>query len=168
MPYVQLDLDAKKKAMQVARAVGARPGDVLLGLIELWEFMAFGPGRERRNGVVSELLLTGFFGEAYGPALRDALVEWEFLKPTDCGFRVCGLEDRYTKADEARSRGGRAAAGNLIPGGPKAAKRAQKAATGTENARLTSADPRLDLGCSRASAEPSRAPAQRQPRLRLG
>jgi len=166
MPYLQVDLDAKKNVPKVARAARVPVGDVAWGLLELWEYAWLAEA----SAAVSELVLAGCFGEAYGPALRDALVEWRFLEPVDGGFRVRGL-DRYSKADEARSRGGRAAAGNLIPGGPKAAKRAPKAAPGVENARLTSADPRLDLGCSRASAEPqpspSPAPASAEARVNL-
>ena len=166
MPYLQVDLDAKKNVPKVARAARVPVGDVAWGLLELWEYAWLADA----SAAVSELVLAGCFGEAYGPGLRDALVEWRFLEPVNGGFRVRGL-DRYAKADEARRRGGRAAAGNLIPGGPRAAKRAKKAVSGAEGARLTSADTRLTLGWTSAAAQPqpssSPAPASAEARVNL-
>lgn len=119
MPFLQYDIDGKKKVPLVARAVGISVAEVGWGLLELWEHVWMAG-----EDVVPELVLSGCIGPS--EALREALVAFGFLERLDGGrWRVKGT-DRYTKAEEARSRGGKAAAGNLIPGARHKAKAAKE------------------------------------------
>lgn len=157
MPYLQLEIDGKKRIPLVARAVGISPGEVLWGLVELWEF-AWLAGSDN----VTELALSGCIGPS--EVLRDALAAFGFIERLEDGtWRVRGT-DRYSKTDEARSRGGKAAAKNLIPGGPHAAaKRARKVVQNGADLGSSSAEPRLQPSASPASgsAEPR---VNREPR----
>jgi hypothetical protein len=130
MPYIQFDVDAKKRVPLVARAAGLPVAEVGWNLLELWEHVWMAG-----SDVVTELVLTGCVGPS--EPLREALVAFGFLERVDGGWRVRGT-DRYTRADEARSRGGRAAVGNLRRG------------------TVSPADPRLTPGCP--PAEPRLQP----------
>jgi hypothetical protein len=117
MPYLPLELDGKKAAARVARAVGVSPGDVLWGLAELWEHVF-----NSKDPVVGELILDGCFGP--NPKMRESLIAFGFLEPAQYGFRVKG-SDRLIGASEARTVGGKARAagaqrdnrGRLLPKG---------------------------------------------------
>lgn len=85
MPYYPLDFDAKKKIPKVARAAGIEPGDVAWGLFEAWEHVFL-----TKDDEVSALVLDGCFGP--NPKLREALVAYGFIEPTDEGFRMKGSE----------------------------------------------------------------------------
>ncbi len=109
MPFLQYDVDAKKKVPLVARAAGLSVAEVGWSLLELWEHVWMAG-----TDVVEELVLAGCIGPSQ--PLREALVAFGFLERTESGaWRVKGT-DRYTKAEEARSKGGKAAAGNLRRG----------------------------------------------------
>jgi len=129
MPYLQYDVDAKKQVPRVARSAGMSAAEVGWGLLELWEH-----AWTADTDVVGEVVLTGCIGPS--EQLRTALVAFGFLERLEDGqWRVKGT-DRYSRADEARSRGGKAAAGNLVPGARHKAK------------------PKSDsLGCLSATAE---------------
>jgi hypothetical protein len=115
MPYLQYDVDAKKQVPKVARSAGMSTAEVGWGLLELWEH-----AWTADTDVVGEVVLTGCIGPS--EQLRTALVAFGFLERLEDGqWRIKGT-DRYSKADEARSRGGKAAAGNLIPGARHKAK----------------------------------------------
>lgn len=131
MPYIQYDVDAKKQVPKVARSAGMSTAEVGWGLLELWEH-----AWTADTDVVGEVVLTGCIGPS--EQLRTALVAFGFLERLEDGqWRIKGT-DRYSKADEARSRGGKAAAGNLRRGA------------------VSPAGPRLTPGC--APAEPRLQP----------
>lgn len=93
MSYLAVDLDAKKRAVKVARASGVSPGDVLWGLTEVWEHV-FLTGKE----VLTQGEMAGCFGTA---ASMQPLVDFEFLELVEGGFRVCGA-GRYLNVKKAR------------------------------------------------------------------
>lgn len=131
MPYLQFDVDAKKKMAWVAQLAGVSRADAAWGLMEVWEY-AWMAGSDE----LSELVLTGLIGPS--EALRKAYAAYGFIEQLEGGnWRVKGT-DRYSKAEEARSRGGKAAAGNLRRGAVSGAS--------------SPAAPRLAPGCLPAAA----------------
>lgn len=100
MPYLSFDLDGKKRAARVARAVGVDPGVVAWGLLELWE-----QTWASKEVVASEMVLDGCFGP--NPRMREALVAYDFLQSVDGGWRVKGAA-RYLGISESRVGGGKA------------------------------------------------------------
>lgn len=142
MPFLQYDVDAKKRVPLVARAVGMSVAEVGWGLLELWEHVWMAG-----TDTVTELVLSGCIGPS--DPLREALVAFGFLERLEGGaWRVKGT-DRYSKAEEARSRGGKAAAGNLRRG-------SVSGASSPAGSRLLPgcppAEPRLQPGTSPGSA----------------
>ena len=97
MPYLALDLDARKKCPLVARACGSTAPDVLWGLTELWQHVW-----TVKADVVTHTVLVGCVGDH--PGLVDALVAFEFLEPLEEGYRVRGA-GRWLKVAEGRRRG---------------------------------------------------------------
>lgn len=97
MPYLQVDLDAKKRFPAVARAAGVDVGTVAWGLMELWEYVW-----STKKDTVGEMVLSGCFGASQ--RIIDALVVYDFLERTDDGFRVRGAE-RYLRVSTASERG---------------------------------------------------------------
>jgi hypothetical protein len=108
VPYLPFDLDAKRKAGLVAKALGVQTCTITGGLLDLWEHV----WRSKRD-VVSAFDLTGCFGPV--PGLLEALAGAEFVEPVEGGFRVRGA-GKWLLGLEGRSRGGHAAKGNLVPG----------------------------------------------------
>lgn len=109
MPYLPVDLDAKRLAEGIERALCLPRFAVVGGLLELWE----GVWRQKSD-VVDGLTLWAAFGP--DERLRDALVAREFIEPTGDGkYRVRGAA-KWLFGMEGRSRGGKAARRNLIPG----------------------------------------------------
>ena len=113
MPYIQVDLDAKKKFPLVARGLKIDLGSVALGFLDLWE-----PCFGGRCDTVSVLQLECLFS-APGDRVSTVLVELGFLEPKpDGSFRIRG-SSRYESARTARSRGGKSAVSNLMRGPKK-------------------------------------------------
>ncbi len=110
MSYIAFDLDALNVSRDVGAAAGVPEERITHGLLRMWAWCF----REKTD-TVQAIQVQGFFGTSAAPAL----VAFGFLAPAGgADFRVRGAE-RYLRVSEARSRGGKAAAGNLIPGGPK-------------------------------------------------
>jgi hypothetical protein len=115
MPYVQVDLDAKKKFPLVARGLGVSVADVALGFLDLWE-PCFA-----QVETVTLLQLECMFG-AKGDRVAAVLADFGFLENrTDGVFRIRGanryrtISDRQAEAGRARARSGlRNPAGQLI------------------------------------------------------
>lgn len=99
MPYLAVELDAKKQMHHVARAAGIPVAEVAWGLLELWEHVW-----STEADVVSPVVLDGCIGEA--PKLRPALVAFGFLEPIGDAFRVRGAE-RYLRVRRAQRDGGK-------------------------------------------------------------
>jgi len=114
MPYLALDLDAKRKCGMIARAIGLSPGEVCWGLLELWEF-AWREKRSQVNGIELRACV-GSHGE-----LTAALEQFGFLESNAEGWRVKGA-DRYLVIREAQSEAGKKHAGNLKRGAEKPAR----------------------------------------------
>lgn len=149
MPYIAYDLDAIAKAQHAARA--ARVGEDVIhgGNLRMWEFCW-------RSGVdhLSALQVRGFY--ATDSDVMPGLVAFGFLEPDGDAFRVKGAE-RYLRVSEARSRGGHAAKGNLVPG--------------ARQKKTVSAPPEIPSAHSaRAESQPraSREPAEKVSGLPLG
>lgn len=114
MPYLPLELDAKKVIPKVARAAGVTPGDVTWGLLETWEHVFI-----TKRDVLSDAELDGCLGES--PSLRRALIAFGFLEPRDGGFyvkgskRILGTANQNATAGKARASGAqRDARGRLV------------------------------------------------------
>lgn len=108
MPYLPVDLDAKRKAHGIERALGLPRHAVAGGLTDLWEVVW-----RDKSDVVDDLTLD----EAFGPdaRIRAALVAREFLEPVEGGHRVRGAA-KWLFGLEGKSRGGKAATVNLLRG----------------------------------------------------
>ena len=113
MPYIQVDLDAKKRWPAIARGLNRPVADVALAFLELWEPLWFGAHADSTTMLQLECL----FG-APGDRVAHILTEYGFLEARPGGtFRIRGA-GRYSVSRDARSKGGRAAAarGNLKRG----------------------------------------------------
>jgi hypothetical protein len=99
VPYLQVDLDAKKQIPRVARAAGLEVAVVGWGLLELWEH-----AWNKKTDTVGAMALAGCFGPS--DRIAEALVEHGFLEPVEDGYRVRGA-DKYLRISAARSRGAR-------------------------------------------------------------
>lgn len=109
MSYIAFDLDALNAAPNVARAARVPEDTIIGGLLRLWAH-AF----RRKADVLDELEVRGCFDSQADvlPSLR----AFGFLDVAPEGkVRVRGAE-RYLRISEARSRGGKAASGNLKRG----------------------------------------------------
>lgn len=110
MSYIAFDLDALNVARDVGAAAGIPEERVTHGLLRMWAWCF----REKSEHVTATHIL-GFFGTD----ACAALAAFGFLESGGSArWRVRGA-DRYLRVSEARSKGGQAARGNLIPGGPK-------------------------------------------------
>jgi hypothetical protein len=109
VPFLPVDVDAKRKATKVAAALGMEPSRVMWALLELWEHV----WREKDDHV-GGLYLAACVGP--DDRLREAFVETGFLEPVEGGrYRICGAK-RWLLGMEGRSRGGHAAKKHLVPG----------------------------------------------------
>ena len=109
MPYLQVDLDGKRKWPMVAAGLHVSEAQVAKGFLDLWEMC----WREKTS-TVSLLYLECLFG-APGERVAVVLCELGFLEAGQAGHRVRGA-DKYLRITEARSAGGKKAAGNLKRG----------------------------------------------------
>lgn len=107
-PYIAYDLDALKLVPDIARGTNTPEPVIGYGLLRLWSYCW-----ERKTDRVTGIHLTGFF--AGHSTLGPALVAFGFLEELPGEYRVRGAE-RYLRLSEARSKGGKASAKNLIPG----------------------------------------------------
>lgn len=96
MPFLKLDLDAKKRVPLVARAAGIDEAHIGWGLMNLWEHVW-----STKKAVVSETVVYGCFP---GERTAEALVAFSFLEETSEGFRVRGAE-AYLQVSAARKMG---------------------------------------------------------------
>lgn len=100
MPYLRVDLDARKRAAAAAPVIGLPHQHVKGGLEDLWEWCW-----SEKTDRVETIQLEGIFG-CSSPRLAEALVAFGFLEPLEGGYRVKGAE-RYLGLSKARSEGGR-------------------------------------------------------------
>ncbi len=109
MPYIAFELDALKHVPDAARSAGLPEADLAYGLLRLWNYCW-----SKKTDHVSAAHLTGFFG---GDPTRvaSAMGAFDFLEADLEGFRVRGAA-RYLRISEGRSKGGKAASKNLVPG----------------------------------------------------
>ena len=109
MSYIAFDLDALNAAPNVARAARVSEDTIIGGLLRLWAH-AF----RCKADVLDELEVRGCFDSAAD--VMPALKAFGFLAEAPKGkLRVRGAE-RYLRISEARSKGGKAASGNLKRG----------------------------------------------------
>jgi hypothetical protein len=141
--HIQVELDALHRAADIAALTGMRINDAIAGLVQLWaECYRF------KTSTISDALLRAKF---QGLDVGRVLADLGFLERTEDGWHVKGT-GRYTRAQEACSKGGHAAKGNLIPGGPKAAaKRSAAAETKPRRSRRAAeGQPSMLLGSTSA------------------
>lgn len=117
MPYVQVELDALKVCPDVARVTGLSDLVVTGGLVRMWAYCW-----EAKTETLRPLQLAALFGCRDAALLAEALEAFGFLEAADGGYRVKGAQ-RYLRLDDGRSKGGKAAAGNLIPGARQKARK---------------------------------------------
>ena len=110
MSYIAFDLDALNRAPAAARAAGVREEDIISGLVRMWAWCF-----REKIAEVDAAQVRGHFGGD----VAAALVAFGFLEARGEVWRVKGAE-RYLRVAEARSRGGKAASGNLKRGTRKA------------------------------------------------
>ena len=146
MPYVQVELDALKVCPDVARVTGLSDLVVTGGLVRMWAYCW-----EAKTETLRPLQLAALFGCRDAALLAEALEAFGFLEACDGGYRVRGAQ-RYLRVDEGRSKGGRAAAGNLIPG---ARQKARKQAA--EFSAAAESQPRASREQAERSSRPSSA-----------
>lgn len=139
MPYLALDLDAKKRCERIARARSLHPGVVIYALMEAWE-----TAWRAKRSTLTNLELSGCVGP--DQMLVGDFCEMGFLEAEGAGWRVKGA-DRYLRIRKAQSEAGKLHAENLKKGaaGPK---------TEPENSR--EAAPALPPGI--AGEEPGKVP----------
>ena len=145
-PFIPVELDALNQVPAVARAAGVEDARITHGLVTLWAHCF-----RRKEEQVNAIQLRGFFGADVG----EVLVAFGFLAPpTGADYRVRGAR-RFAATAEARRRGGLAAKGNLIPGGPRALDPAEVQPTPqpSPSRESGSAASRLPLGSSPDPAE---------------
>lgn len=135
MPYLQVDLDGKRKWPLIAAGLGVHEGFVAKGFLDLWEMC----WRDKTDSV-GTLNLELYFG-AKGERVAELLCHFGFLEPAAGGFRVRGA-DKYLRIAEARSAGGKKAAGNLrrgpnLPGSSREPAGSQPGSTSGSRPALT-------------------------------
>jgi hypothetical protein len=118
VPYLPLDLDAKRKLEAIERGLSLPRHTMVGGAMDLWESV-WRAWMESRNtetaAIVDELAVCSAFGS--DPRIRLALVARDFLEPLadGSGWRVCGAA-KWLFGLEGKSRGGKAAKANLRQG----------------------------------------------------
>lgn len=144
MSFIAFELDALNHAPFVARAAGVDEEAVIAGLVRMWAWCF----REKQEHVTATHV-KGFFGVD----CTEALSSFGFTEADDGKLRVKGAR-RYLRVAEARSKGGKAAAGNLRRGSQKQP---------TDSRSSPPATPRLEPEASRESAPASSRPLHRAP-----
>lgn len=109
MSYIAFELDALNVAPAVARSASVSEEVIIAGLLRMWAWCF----REKTDTITADQL-RGHFGADVAPAL----VAFRFLEAAGESWRVRGAE-RYLRISEARSKGGKAASGNLKRGAAK-------------------------------------------------
>lgn len=135
MNFIAVDLKViEVHAPTIARASGRAVAEIVGGLALLWHRCW-----STKADTVSRIGLAGVFGPDGLEVVVEACVDEGLLEVAEGGWRIKGA-DHYKRLSEARSKGGKAASKNLIPGAR------QKAAS------------------SRLQPRASREPAEKQPR----
>lgn len=142
--HLQVDLKViEVHAPTVARACEVSVLHVIGGLNLLWHRCW-----SLKTDTVTKVGLAGIFGPQGLERLTEALVDAGLLAPQGDAWRVRGA-DKYLRLAEARSKGGHASKGNLLPGGNK------PPSVSREPAEVQpSEQPRLELG-SRSALTPN-------------
>ena len=109
--YIAFDLDALNKAPSAARAARVAEDVIIGGLARMWAHCF-----REKTASLSSIQVAGFF--ATDADTVPALVAFGFLEQASGTLRVKGA-DRYLRITEGRSKGGKAAAGNLKKGTKK-------------------------------------------------
>lgn len=141
MPYLAYDLDALNKAPLVARAAQVDEDAVHGGLVRMWAYCF----REKTDRLTA-IQVRGFFSTPVD--VVPALGAFSFLDGDGDELRVRGA-DRYLRIAKGRSKGGKAASGNLKRGGEKPdASRAQAGDSAPAASRLEpGCEPGASPGC---------------------
>lgn len=145
MPYLPLDLDAKRLLEAIERGLSLPRHNMVGGAMELWEAVW-----RQKSALVDCITLWAAFGP--DERITPALVSRGFLEPTGDGkFRVCGAE-QWLFGMKGKSRGGHAAKGNLIPGAKHKKKAKPETVLPRDSAERT--DPPLQILSASAESLP--------------
>lgn len=138
MPYLSVELDARRKAAMIANGLGLHPGVVMWGLEELWEI-----SWRMKTDTTTPVGLAGCFGPDV-ERMMPALLVHGFLEPLDGGaYRVRGAS-RYLRIRAAQSAAGHAAKGNLRRGrGAGTGERASPGGAGEAPGSISGSAPAL-------------------------
>lgn len=104
--YIAFELRALEEAANIARSAGVSEDTIIAGMARMWAH-----GWRAKSAVVQRVHVRGFFGSD----VSEALVAFGYLERVDAGLRIRGA-DRYLRIAQARSEGGKKAAGNLKRG----------------------------------------------------
>jgi hypothetical protein len=163
MSYIAFELDALNVAPAVARSARVGEEIIISGLVRMWAWCF----REKTDTITADQL-RGHFGADVAPAL----VAFRFLEAVGESWRVRGAQ-RYLRISEGRSKGGKAASGNLKRGKRKPGGKPEKspglfpAAAGEQPESSPGSLPALHRAPStehRTPKEEKIAPAPRAPR----
>jgi hypothetical protein len=145
VPYLPLDLDAKRLLEAIERGLSLPRHNMVGGAMELWEAVW-----RQKSALVDCITLWAAFGP--DERITPALVSRGFLEPTGDGkFRVCGAE-QWLFGMKGKSRGGHAAKGNLIPGAKHKKKAKPETVLPRDSAERT--DPPLQILSASAESLP--------------
>lgn len=158
MPYLQVELDALKRCPDVARVTGLPDLVVTGGLVRMWAHCW-----ECGSDVLRPIQLVALFGCRDKELLAEALEAFGFLEPVDGGYRVKGAA-RYLRLDDGRSKGGKAAAGNLIPGARQKARKAAEVSSAAAESQPRSSREEAEK-VSRLSSALTPSTEHRTPRI---
>lgn len=138
MPYLSVELDARRKAAMIANGLGLHPGVVMWGLEELWEI-----SWRTKTDTTTTVGLAGCFGPDV-ERMMPALLVHGFLEPLEGGtYRVRGAS-RYLRIRAAQSAAGHAAKGNLRRGrGAGTGERASPGGAGEASGSVSGSAPAL-------------------------
>jgi len=147
MPYLSVELDARRKAAMIANGLGLHPGVVMWGLEELWEI-----SWRTKTDTTTQVGLAGCFGPDV-ERMMPALLVHGFLEPLDGGaYRVRGAS-RYLRIRAAQSAAGHAAKGNLRRGrGAGTGERASPGGAGEAPGSVSGSAPALTAISDQRSA----------------
>ncbi len=152
MPYLPLDIDAKRRLEAIERALALPRLSLVGGAMDLWETV----WREK-SAVVDELALCSSFGP--DPRICQALTARCFLEPLGDGrHRVRGA-DKWLFGLEGKSRGGKASKGNLVPGPKPKGSAEEPKEPETNPSASAEAKPKPPLGSPSALSPSSPAPS---------
>lgn len=154
-PYIQVELDALKKATLLACALGIHLREAVGGLALMWAHVY-----TSKAEAVTAFYLRAFFGV---DGAAEALVELGFIDPHNGAWRVRGA-GRYTRLSAVRSDAGRKGAkvSNERQASKRAAKDQQTEAQESQDVASDSVSKRAAIAATRTANDQQASPKRQQ------